>query len=184
LWVLPAALIFSLARSRMVLYVAPLFVPLALAMAGAYLAPGRSRRPLLVRKPLVLLLWCLLLVAGGLMVRRMQTGMDFKRAGEAVRQEAAGRLVEILNGTGKGYGSLGFYSATKDPVAIYDRHAVGTKRMIPLLESLCQEHGWSPRQTYLALRPRQLPLPPSLAGRFLQIVTTRRVVFLRLKPHP
>jgi 4-amino-4-deoxy-L-arabinose transferase len=83
-WILLPLAIFVLARSRLPLYLLPLFAPLAIAMARA-LAPLNARPPWRV---LALCGWALLIVASRIVPAHLDLEDDDRALAKALRDEA------------------------------------------------------------------------------------------------
>jgi 4-amino-4-deoxy-L-arabinose transferase len=89
-WLLPLA-VFALSRSRLPLYVLPLFAPLALIVARA-LAPLRPTPA----QALALGAWCLLAVLARVVPARLDVGADDRRLAEALAAELPVAPFEVL----------------------------------------------------------------------------------------
>lgn len=91
-WFLPALLVFALARSRMILYLGPIFVPLVIAMAAA----SRSPRPVGARRVVACLAAALVLVALQVSWRELGKGGEERRLADRLHElAAAGPLVIV-----------------------------------------------------------------------------------------
>jgi len=82
-WILLPLAVFVLSRSRLPLYVLPLFVPFALAIA-------RTIQPLDLAPPwrrVAIAAWCVLLVLARIVPAHMDVGVDDKRLSDALRSQ-------------------------------------------------------------------------------------------------
>ena len=91
LWLLLPLLVFCFAKSRMPLYLLPLFVPLAIIVAQQRQAEGRPLPPLRW-----LLAWVALLLALKLAVAHWPTHKNAEHWATAIRERAGPRVHEIL----------------------------------------------------------------------------------------
>lgn len=91
LWIVLPLLVFCLARSRLPLYVLPLFVPIAIAIAATRRASGQG----LPRWPW-LLLWVVLLLGMRVAAAGFSTHKDASAWAEAILARATGPVTEVI----------------------------------------------------------------------------------------
>ena len=119
-WILPALLVFVFARSRLIMYIGPLFVPLSVLFARARLYRGAPSP--LATSPWKLAAWCLLLLGGVHAFRSVQWGRELADVAEAMVQDAGARPFAVINGSGDACGSLPFLSRSPTPAIVLKRH--------------------------------------------------------------
>ncbi|NUN95626.1 MAG: glycosyltransferase family 39 protein [Candidatus Omnitrophica bacterium] len=111
LWIIVPVLIFCAARSRLILYLLPVFPALAILCARCWIA----WRPAwfsdsIPRKPVAIFAtWCLALLAIKAFVAHMPTERDTRAFWEAIRRELPNARYELVVVTGRRHG-LSFYS--------------------------------------------------------------------------
>ncbi len=88
-WFLPVV-VFCLARSRLPLYVLPVFLPLAVAAAAAFVQEGRRLRPWR------LALWCVGLVLVRIAAAHVPTSQDARAWAEALRERVPTTIDEVV----------------------------------------------------------------------------------------
>lgn len=91
LWIVLPLLVFCLARSRLPLYILPLFVPIAIAIAATRHTAGQG----LPRWPW-LLLWVILLLGLRFVVAGYSTHKDASAWAEAILARATGPVTEVI----------------------------------------------------------------------------------------
>ena len=91
LWLLIPLLVFCLARSRLPLYLLPLFVPIALVIAGE-----RLRKGLPELDGRWVLGWAALLIGLRFAIALYPSDRDAKQWAEAIRERAANKVGEVV----------------------------------------------------------------------------------------
>lgn len=91
LWVLLPLLVFCIARSRLPLYLLPLFLPLAVIVARQRQAEGRG-----LPRPALLTLWAALLLALKAAAAYWPTHKNAAAWAEAIRARAGGAVTEVV----------------------------------------------------------------------------------------
>lgn len=91
LWFVLPLLVFCIARSRLPLYILPIFVPLAIAIAMQW---QREQRGL--PRTGLLVLWIIVLVSSRLLVANVNSRQDTSAWAEAIRARASGPVHEVV----------------------------------------------------------------------------------------
>ena len=107
LWFLIPLLVFVLSRSRLPLYLLPLFVPLALLLARLELPGFLGKRPRLAS--VCLLLWIPALVGFRFAASRVENVNDASRFAAVIRAQQPQPLDEVVFVSARAWYGLGFY---------------------------------------------------------------------------
>ncbi|GAB1595072.1 ArnT family glycosyltransferase [Lysobacter claricitrinus] len=91
LWALVPLLIFCIARSRLPLYILPLFAPLALLVTLQSLRDGRA-----MPRPGAMLVWALVMLGLKIASAHYPTHKDAREWSRAIRDRTTGRVEEVL----------------------------------------------------------------------------------------
>jgi len=91
LWLGVPLIVFCISRSRLPLYLLPLFLPLALLIAGQWRSEARPMPRLRW-----ILVWVVLVLAGRLFVAQWPTSSDASSWAETVRARAPGPIPEVV----------------------------------------------------------------------------------------
>jgi hypothetical protein len=110
LWILPALTVFLIARSRMLLYTAPLLAPMSILFARAWCRTPAGGWPKLARTKLPLVLWAVVLVVALHVLRSFKDGPELHLIVDRIEADAGGEKALILNGTGRPHGTLTFFA--------------------------------------------------------------------------
>lgn len=122
-WIVPGVAVFCLSRSRLLLYVAPLMVPLAVAL-GRALEPraGRVLRPL---PAVALALWCgIILLLHHITPTQFTLGESAKRIASTVARRSDAPTATLFLATGRDIGSLTYYADGVGAVHKLSRHEI------------------------------------------------------------
>ncbi len=168
-WLCAGVSIFLLSRSRLVLYVAPLFAPMAALLAG------EAARWLRVRGThgLLIVAWSAVLLAGDSAAPRWVDRLEAKPIGQYLRRHASDGI-PVADLTSKRIGSLRLYADFQGSWINLERDAALSSRNVEELEC-----AGLPDQAYLVVRAKDEPAIRALDQNLHVVIATRGLCLLR-----